>query len=334
PTPMSRPEILFPLFTELTTLEGVGPKTARNFARMGVTRPVDLILTLPSGGTDRRLRASIMGADLPMVLTVEVEVGMHRAPSTRGRPYRIHVRDAATEFRLVFFHARPDWLRAQLPAGSRRIVSGRVEFFDGMAEMVHPDHILRPGDDGLPEYEPVYPLTEGLTLRVMTRAVQDALTRVQPLPEWIDPQLKAREGWPDWAPAIRAAHAPRDPADLAPTTPARERLAYDELLAHQMTLALARARTRRASGVASRGDGSMRAKVLAALPYTPTGAQTRAVAEITADMAAPLRMNRLLQGDDGAGKTRAAMLAMLAAVEPGGQAAMMAPTEILARQHK
>ena len=278
---------------------------------------------------------ALFAASHGAVVTVEVEVGLHRPPPApgRGRPYRIHVRDTQTEFQLVFFHARPDWLQAQLPAGSRRIVSGRVELFDGMAEMIHPDHILRPGDTGLPDYEPTYPLTEGVTLRTMTRAVQDALTRVRALPEWIDPHLKARQHWPDWEAAIRAAHAPRDPADLAPTTPARTRLAYDELLAHQMTLALARARLKRARGIVTRGDGSLRARVLAALPYTPTAAQTRAVAEITADMAAPTRMNRLLQGDVGAGKTLVAMLAMLAAVEAGGQAALMAPTEILARQH-
>jgi ATP-dependent DNA helicase RecG len=330
---MSRPEILFPLFAELTALEGVGPKVAKTFARMEITRPVDLLLTLPTGGVDRRLRASIREAVLPEVVTVEVEVGLHQPPARRGHPYRIHVRDSRTEFQLVFFHPREDWLRAQFPAGQRRIVSGRVELFDGLAQMTHPDHILRPGEAGLPDYEPSYPLTEGLTQRMMGRAVQDALTRARALPEWIEPGLRAREGWPDWQAALRAAHAPRGPADLLPTAPARERLAYDELFAHQLTLALARATMKRARGIATRGDGHLRAKVLAALPYAPTGAQTRAVAEITADMAAPSRMNRLLQGDVGSGKTLVAMLAMLAAVEAGGQAAMMAPTEILARQH-
>ncbi len=330
---MSRPEVLFPLFSELTVLDGVGPKVAKLFERIGITRPVDLVLTLPSGGIDRRLRPTVLGAAFPEVVTVEVEIGLHRPPAARGRPYRIHVRDAATEFQLVFFHAREDRLRADLPAGSRRIVSGRIELFDGIAQMVHPDHILRPGDAGLPDFEPVYPLTEGLTNRIVTRATRDALTRITPLAEWIEPSLKARRDWPDWAEAVRAAHLPADPADLAPTAPARERLAYDELLAHQMTLALARAKLRRKRGIVTRGNGGLRARVLAALSFKPTGAQLRAVDEITADMAAPTRMNRLLQGDVGAGKTLVAMLAMLAAVEAGGQAALMAPTEILARQH-
>ena len=180
---------------------------------------------------------------------------------------------------------RADWLRRTLPAGQRRIVSGRVEIFDGIAQMVHPDHILRPGEEGLPDYEPVYPLTQGLTLRAMTRAVQEALARVPPLPEWIEPSLKRQRRWPDWQDALAAAHAPTGPADLAPTAAARERLAYDELLAHQTTLAIARARMKRAKGFSTRGDGSLRALFIDALPLPPTGAQERGVAEITADMA-------------------------------------------------
>ncbi len=330
----SRPEILFPLFAELTALDGVGPKTARAFERMQVARPVDLLFTLPTGTVDRRPRASIREASLPGVVTVEVEVGLHVPPVQRGRPYRIHVRDALTEFQLVYFHPRPDWLRATLPAGARRMVSGRVELFDGIAQMVHPDHVLRPSEAAeLPEFEPVYPLTEGITQRTIARAAVEALARIRPLPEWIEPSLKSARRWPDWHEALRAAHAPTGPADLAADAPARARLAYDELFAHQLTLALARARTRRRKGFATRGDGHLRDAVLAALPYRPTGAQTRATAEIAADMASDARMNRLLQGDVGAGKTLVAFLAMLTAVEAGGQAALMAPTEILARQH-
>ncbi len=331
---MSRPDILFPLFAEPTALDGVGPKIAKLLERMEITRPVDLLFTLPVSGIDRTLRASIRDVPLPGVVTVEVEIGLHQPGATRTRPYRIHVRDALTEFQLVYFRPHADWLRTTFPAGQRRIVSGRVEIFDGIAQMAHPDHVLRPGStETLPAYEPVYPLTQGLTLRTMTRAAQDALTRAPDLPEWIEPSLKRQRRWPDWQVALRTAHAPTGPADLAPTAPARERLAYDELLAHQMTLAIARARMKRTKGYATRGDGHLRAKVIAALPHALTGAQDRCVAEITADMASNLRMNRLLQGDVGSGKTLVAFLAMLAAVEAGAQAAMMAPTEILARQH-
>ena len=331
---MSRPESLFPLYAEMETLPGVGPKAAKAFESLGVTRPKDLLYFLPHSGVDRTRRDSVRDVTAPATLTVEVEVGMHVPPRTKGRPYRVHVRDAKLEFQLVFFHARADYLQKLLPTGQRRVVSGKVELFDGVAQMVHPDHVLRVEEAGeIPSYEPVYPLSAGLTQRMVAKAAQAALTRVPPLAEWIDPALKAREGWPDWGAALQAGHAPTGAAGLAFTHPARLRLAYDELFAHQLTLSIARSRIRRGKGVVTAGDGALRAKVLESLPYQPTGAQVRAVAEIASDMAAPLRMNRLLQGDVGSGKTLVAFQALLIAVEGGGQGVMMAPTEILARQH-
>jgi len=331
---MSRPPVLFPLFAGLETLPGVGERTAKHFAQMGVERPRDLLFTLPYAGIDRRLRQSIRDAVPPATVTVEVTVGAHVPPRRKGGPARVFVRDAGTEFQLVFFHARADQLQKQLPTGQRRVVSGKVELFDGIAQMVHPDHILRPEEArDLPAWEPVYPLTAGITQRVVAKAVAATLARVPDLPEWADPALVAREGWPGWAAAVRAAHAPQGADDVAQFAPARRRLAYDELFAHQLTLALARRTIRRGKGRASVGTGALQRRVLAALPYVPTGAQTRAMAEIAADMADGRRMNRLLQGDVGAGKTLVAFLALLIAVEAGGQGVMMAPTEILARQH-
>ncbi|MCB1397047.1 MAG: ATP-dependent DNA helicase RecG [Rhodobacter sp.] len=330
----SRPEILFPLFGALEGLDGIGPKTARAFAGLGVETPRDLVLVLPQSGIDRRLRPSVRDIVPPAVATVEVEVGNHLPPRQRGRPYRIVVRDSAQEFQLVFFHAREDYLQRILPTGQRRLVSGKVETFDGVYQMAHPDHILRSDEAAtLPQFEAVYPLTAGISQKVMQRAVASAIVRAPELEEWIDPELKAREGWPDWRAALQGAHAPENLADLSPSTPARQRLAYDELLAHQLTLALARAERRREAGIPTRGDGHLWGRVLAALPYAPTRAQTRAISEICADMAAPHRMNRLLQGDVGAGKTLVALAALLTAVEAGGQGVLMAPTEILARQH-
>ncbi|MFC3179790.1 ATP-dependent DNA helicase RecG [Cypionkella sinensis] len=332
---MSRPEILFPLFAELETLDGVGPKTAQVLAALGVARPKDLLFLLPHAAVDRSRKASVRDVVPPCTVTVEVEVGGHLPPRQKGRPYRIWVRDAALEFQLVFFHARGDYLQKLLPTGARRLVSGKVELFDNIAQMVHPEHVLAPEDAAeLPLFEPVYPLTAGVTQRQLAKAVGSALARAPLVPEWIDPNLIAREGWPDWRKALGEAHAPQDQAALAFTHPARQRLAYDELFAHQLTLALARAHLRRGQGVASRGTDALRRKVLAHLPYAPTTAQTRAVAEITQDMAQPLRMNRLLQGDVGSGKTLVAFLALLTAVEAGGQGVLMAPTEILARQHR
>jgi ATP-dependent DNA helicase RecG len=331
---MTRPEALFPLFAGLETLPGIGPKAAKALQALGVERPKDLLYLLPHSGVDRALRTSVRDVTPPATLTVEVEVGSHIPPRSRGRPYRVHVRDRKLEFQLVFFHARADYLQKLLPTGQRRLVSGKVELFDGVAQIVHPDHVLRIDEAGeIPAYEPVYPLSAGLTQRVVAKAVAGAMTRLPAVAEWIDGGLKAREGWPDWATALQAVHAPTGAAELAFTHPARQRLAYDELFAHQLMLSIARANLRRAKGVATVGDGRLRAKVLESLPYVPTGAQVRAVAEIAADMAAPLRMNRLLQGDVGAGKTLVAFEALMMAVEAGGQGVMMAPTEILARQH-
>jgi ATP-dependent DNA helicase RecG len=331
---MSRPEILFPLFAGLETLEGVGPKSALALQGLEVTRPKDLLFLLPHSGVDRSRKESLRDVVPPVTVTVEVEVGAHFPPRRKGGPYRVMVRDAALDWMLVFFHARGEYLQKLLPTGQRRIVSGKVELFDGVAQMAHPDHVLRPEEAGdLPGYEPVYPLTAGVTQKLVTKAVAAALARAPDLPEWIDPALKAREGWPDWRAAVRAVHAPQGAGGLAPTDPARARLAYDELFAHQVTLSLARVSLRRQKGAMTRGHGRLKAQVLASLPYAPTKAQTRTIAEITADMAQPLRMNRLLQGDVGAGKTLVAFMALLTAVEAGGQGVMMAPTEILARQH-
>jgi ATP-dependent DNA helicase RecG len=328
-----RPEVLFPLFAELETLDGVGPKTARSFAGLDVFVPKDLLLTLPAGGIDRTLIPSVRDADLPGTATVEVTVGRHRPGSGRA-PYRIEVDDARTRFELVFFHARADYLTRLLPTGARRIVSGKLELFDGVAQMAHPDHVLPPEEAHmLPSFEPVYPLTSGIAQKTMARAVRAALLRAPDLPEWIDAELKRQKGWPDWRAAVLAAHTPEGPADLSRSAKARERLAFDELFAHQLTLALARQSRRKQKGFVTVGDERLRRKVLDHLPFSPTGAQLRAVSEIAADMAEPTRMSRLLQGDVGAGKTLVALMALLIAVEAGGQGAMMAPTSILAGQH-
>ncbi len=329
-----RPEQLFPLFAGLETLDGVGPKTARLLAQMGLETPRDLIFALPYAVIDRRKRDSIRGLDLPVTLTVEVTVGTHRQPRNRGGAYRIFVQDSQADFQLVFFHARGDYLKKTLPEGARRVVSGKLELFDGVAQMVHPDHIVPVDQAGsIPEFEPVYHLTQGVTQKTAYKAAQSALARVPDLAEWADPALMDRQKWPSWTEAMRAAHHPCGTDDVAPFAPARERLAYDELFAHQMTLALARLRERKARGIVSIGTGALQSKVLKNLPYQPTSAQQRAMGEIAADMASGARMNRLLQGDVGAGKTLVAFMALLVAVEAGGQGVMMAPTEILARQH-
>ncbi|MEP1612449.1 MAG: ATP-dependent DNA helicase RecG [Roseobacter sp.] len=329
-----RPEVLFDLFSSLETLDGVGPKTARHFLALDVATPRDLLFTLPQAVIDRRLRDSVEGVQLPSTVTVLAEIGLHRPPRTKGGAYRISATDSQGAFQLVFFHARGDYWRRTLPEGSRRVVSGKVESFDGMPQMVHPDFIVAEEDqEQIPSFEPVYPLTAGITQKLMFKATRSALKKLPCFPEWIDAAQKLTSEWPNFYDALQSAHAPESQDEMAPKASARERLAYDELMAHQLTLALARSRERRKIGRACWGDGALQLKVMSALPYQPTGAQSRAVSEINEDMQSTTRMNRLLQGDVGAGKTLVAFMALLRAVEAGGQGVLMAPTEILARQH-
>ncbi len=329
-----RPEILFPLFAALESLPGIGPKLARAFGQMDIRTPRDLLFALPNAGVDRRIRATLKGVTLPATVTAEVTVLRHLPGQGRGSPYRVRVADSEAEFPLVFFRANPEWLRERLPEGGRRVISGKAELFDGNAQMVHPEHILTPEEArGLPKFEPVYPLTEGLSQKVVAKAMAAALGRVPELVDWLEPAFLERMGWPPWHSAIAGVHAPGSERDIDASAPARQRLAYDELFAHQVTLALARSRRRRRKGRPSAATGRLQAGVLEALPYRLTGAQERALREISDDMAASERMNRLLQGDVGSGKTLVAFMSLLVAVEAGGQGVLMVPTELLARQH-
>lgn len=329
-----RPEILFPLFADLTKLDGVGPKTAEAMERLAVFRPKDLLFLLPNSVIDRRHIPTVQGLNLPATATVTAEVVRHIPAKSRNGPYRILMRDTETEFFLVYFHAQNMRLSQSMPDGSTRVVSGKFELFDGIAQMAHPDFSVTPEKAAtIPEFEAVYPLTSGITQRPLRRAVASTFSRTPALTEWIDASQMALSEWPSWLEALTLAHNPKSTADLSPTAAPRQRLAYDEFFAHQMTLALARAQTHRKTGVPSVGTGGLTKPVINALPFQPTGAQHRAFEEIAQDLGEPIRMNRLLQGDVGAGKTLVALIAALQVVEAGGQVALMAPTEILSRQH-
>jgi ATP-dependent DNA helicase RecG len=329
-----RPEILFTLFTPVTNLAGVGPRIAKLIEKVAGGHILDLFWHLPTGLVDRRFSPLIAEAMEGQIVTLTVTVGSHSKPHNRRQPYRITCFDESGEISLVFFHAHTDYLEKTLPEGEVRVISGKIEFFNNIAQMNHPDHIVTVEQaDSIKTVEAVYPLTAGLTLKTLGKAVAGALEHVPELPEWINgPYLKAR-GWSDWNSSLLAVHHPESLQDLEPQTIARSRLAYDELLANQLALALVRKSLRRRPGRTTRGDERLQQKVRATLPWPLTGAQDRSLAEIVSDMAEPHRMLRLLQGDVGSGKTIVALLAMLNAVEEGRQAVLMAPTEILARQH-
>ena len=329
-----RPAILFPLFAATVSLPGVGPKLEKLISRVAGPRLVDLAFDLPVGVIDRSYRPKLIEAEAGRIGTFELNVLDHLPRRDPRQPYRVRCSDDTATIELVFFHANTDYLARALPERTKRLVSGRIERFGAKLQMVHPDYVLAPDEMAqLPQHEPIYRLTEGLPAKSLGKAIRAALDKVPRLPEWQDNAFLKLRAWPSFHDALAAAHAPASDEDVQPTTPARSRLAFDELLANQLALALIRERMREQKGRALQGDGRLRQAALAALPFALTDAQKRCLAEIDADMGAPLRMLRLLQGDVGAGKTVVAFLAMLKAVEAGAQAALMAPTELLARQH-
>ena len=331
-----RPQPLFPLFAPVRSLPGVGAHMAALLDRLAGPKVIDLLWHLPTGLVDRRPASATTAIAPGTTATLAVRIEAHQPSRSPRQPYRIRCRNAAGPggLALVFFHARRDYLERMLPTGAVRVVSGVVDSYGGEMQMTHPDYIVAPEDAAsIPAFEPIYPLTAGLTNKVLRRLVGAALARTPELPEWLDPALVASRGWPGWRDGLAAAHAPADAAAATAVSSARCRLAYDELLASQLALSLTRAHAKREPGRAIEVSKPTRERHLAALPFRLTGSQAQALAEITADMAAPSRMLRLLQGDVGSGKTVVAGLAMLAAVAAGHQAALMAPTELLARQH-
>lgn len=329
-----RPEILFPFFKPITNLAGVGPRISVLLERITGAHIVDVLWHLPTSYVDRRFSPTIAEAPDNAVVTLEITVMKHFPSRNRRAPYKITCFDETGPLELVFFNARGDYLQKQLPEGETRIVSGTVERFNCILQMTHPDRIGTPEErDAIQTVDPVYPLTAGITNKLMGKTARAALDKTIPLPEWLDPTFKDRKKWQDWQDALKTAHAPQEEDDFYADAPARERLAYDELLANQLALALVRRTVRKASGRSIKGDGRLRKQVLDALPFALTGSQEEALKEINDDMGQPLRMLRLLQGDVGSGKTVVALLTALNAIECGMQAVIMAPTEILARQH-
>ncbi|MEO0763534.1 MAG: DEAD/DEAH box helicase, partial [Pseudomonadota bacterium] len=298
-------------------------------------RLIDLLRHMPTGVIDRRAQPDIESAVPGTIVTVRVRILRHNAPPRGSRaPYRIQCEDDTGTLSLIFFRGDRRFLEGQAPVGEERLVSGRVEAYNDRMQISHPDYIV-PVDkaDALPLLEPVYPLTAGLQGRNVIKATRQALAKVEDQPEWIEPSLVAREEWPTFRDAWTAIHRPDAPEDISVVGKPWQRLAYDELLAGQVALAMVRNHAKAARGRQTAGDGSVRARVRATMPFALTNSQEQALTEIWADMAAPSRMLRLLQGDVGSGKTAVALMAMAAAIEVGGQAALMAPTEVLARQH-
>ncbi len=336
-----RPSILDPLFGRVAALPGVGPKTVALFNRLLAkpgqeARLVDLLFSPPTGTLDRRMRPRLAEAPLDTMVLVKVRVAEHRRPEGRYSkgPYKVLVEDETGDALLVFFLANADWIERSLPVGETRWVSGKLELYDGHRQIVHPDRILdEAGVARLPPVEAVYALTEGLQQRHIRGAVDRALEKLPKLPEWQNASVLAAHKLGGFAESLARLHHPQEPSDVAPTSLVRQRLALDELLAQQFALRLLRAKMRRPPGREHKSRGRLARALESSLPFSLTSAQRRALDEIHADLASDRRMLRLLQGDVGSGKTIVAALAMAEVVEAGRQTALMAPTEIVARQH-
>ncbi len=321
-----RPELLNPLFAEVETLKGVGHALARPLGRLGLARMVDLLFHLPTGMVHRERVAKLDDAIIGANVIVDVTASDYRQGGGRG-PMRILAEDSNGDWlSITYFGNAGGYARKLLPLGELRTISGKLELYGQERQIVHPDFVIPPEEASkIGVSEAIYPLSEGLTARRLGQLVELAIARAPELAEWIEPSLLQSHRWPAWREAVVRVHA--NPNDEA----ARTRLAYDELFANQLALMLVRASSRRRKGVPLKGDGGLRDQLR--LPYAPTGAQSRTIREIEGDLQQSTPMLRLLQGDVGSGKTLVALHALLIAVEAGAQGAMLAPTEILARQH-
>jgi ATP-dependent DNA helicase RecG len=336
-----RPSLLNPIFADATTVKGIGEKTAKLLAKLlhgGADVParlVDMLFHLPTHVVDRRFHCNVSQLPVKGIATLEVTIGKHKPPPRGTRlPYRIEAHDDTGTMVLVFFAAHAETMLRTYPEGERRLISGAISCYGAEPQMSHPDYALRVDDAAkMPLIEPVYPLTAGLNEKTLHKVAQGALAQLPALPEWQDEAWLRQQKWPHFTAALEAMHHPAQPEAVALDAPSRLRLAYDELLANQLALLLVRANMKRKAGRIFAATGTRSQKVIAALPFALTGGQTTALQEVAVDLTSGHRMIRLLQGDVGAGKTVVALLAMCAAVEHGAQAALMAPTEILARQH-
>ncbi len=329
-----RPEILYPLFQDSTALPGIGPRLAALLEKTAGPRVRDILFLRPSGLVDRTKRVTADTAPDGEIVTLEAQVDEHIPGRRKGQPYKVRLYDPSGYLHLVFFHARPDYLNKILPPGETRLISGKAERYGSEIQIVHPDLVATLEEaETLPLLEPVYPLTAGLTSKTVRKAVDGALTVCPELQEWIDQSLMQQRRWPDFRTALQKMHRPDMPSTLDAESPVRQRLAFDEIFARQLALQLTRSRRRATSGRRLDATGQSVSRVLEAAPFTPTGAQLRAFDDIKADLASSDRMTRLLHGDVGSGKTFVAALACAYAAEAGVQSAIMAPTEILARQH-
>ena len=330
-----RPQILYPLFAGIDTIKGVGTRGKSLLSKLCGDRVVNLLWHLPYNVVDRSYSPTLSHAEIGRIATIKVKIVEHIPPKSKHQPYKIICTDGTEDITLSFFKAYPESLQKNLPTNAERIISGKLEIFNGQLQMNHPDYIGRVEElENIKGIEPVYPLTAGITNKMMRKFISNALSLTPDLPEWQDERFLQANQFESFKQALIKAHTPQNLNDIGANSPYRRRLAYDELLANQLALAFVRQKIKKQQGRCFNGNGHLQAQVLKACPFQLTESQQKVLAEIKTDMASPYRMLRLLQGDVGSGKTIVALLSMLNCVETGAQAAIMAPTEILAKQHQ
>lgn len=329
-----RPSILYPLFAPIDAIKGVGLKYGKLIKNLCGDKIVDMLFHLPVNLIDRTYTPPLKDAVDGRIWTGVVTITEHQKPATKKHPYRIYCTDGSAEIVLVFFKVYADSLAKNYPVGEKRAISGKLEYFNGMWQMSHPDYVVSAGNlKAIACQEPVYPLTAGITNKMVLKLREEALNRLPDFPEWLAPNSLQTLEYVSFKQALEKVHHPNNLADLLPNSTARRRLAYDEILSNQLALAFIRQKVKQQKGRAFKGNNSLYQKVLDSLPFSLTKAQENALAEIEKDQKEPYKMLRLLQGDVGSGKTVVALLSMLKVIEDGVQTALMAPTEILAKQH-
>lgn len=329
-----RPNILFPLFVSIDTIKGVGAKYSKLIKRLCGEKVIDALFHLPINIIDRTYSPPLKDAQDKKIWTGIVTITEHQPPSNKKYPYRVYCTDGTSQIVLVFFKIYSDSIQKNYPVGEKRVISGKLEYFNGMWQMSHPEYTATVDKlKQISRIEPVYPLTAGITNKMLCWIKEDCIKRLPKMPEWLSTNYQKDLEYIDFNTALLRVHHPQNFADLLPNSMARKRLAYDEILSNQLALAFIRKKTRQQLGRSFKGNGTLFQKVIDSLPFTLTNAQQEALEEISQDQQESYKMLRLLQGDVGSGKTVVALLSMLKVIEDGAQTALMAPTEILAKQH-
>ena len=328
-----RPKILYKLFSSLETIKGIGPKNAKLIERLCGKYLLDLILHRPIAYIDRRNSPKIKDLSNNSIVTLILKVDGHTPSFNKRMPYKITCSDDTGQLNIVYFNLRGPYLKKMFPIGSKKVVSGKVEEFNGIFQMTHPQHIADESNlDSVKKIECVYPLTAGISSKIIQKSINSSLAIIDDLPEWIPTDYLKKNNWTSWKKSIYEIHNPNelkeDKEDIY-----LNRLVFDELLSQQLTVRLIKNKISKLKGNTIKPNGSLLEPLKTYLSFELTDDQNQAIKEISKDQSSPNKMLRLIQGDVGSGKTIVALHGMIQCAENSKKSILMAPTEILAEQH-